>query len=497
MGILPGILAGAAFVYFMVPKGFYFPDMVKIWLLTMAVNIFTVMFSVRKPAKIAASAAPIEAAKMNDFCDNVTGKLRRERKLTPFGLAKISFDSNKKKSAMTAVSLGIGGVFFIMGTTLLVSYNQEEYSRQREYFLGDYMLEISDNAVQTAEHGMADIQLTKPFSKELESEIEALDGVKKIFRRESFALTYEYNNYQANDAVRPFDREEAAILEQYRQEGEVFDYDRMVRNKEIIIYHNSVAKEIFGWQFEIGSTVKFRWYDGSSYREDYFTVGGCVEGIHKDQDEDARLIALNIGWFFMPEDLLKNMLPDGYDFCDELIISVEDYKTDTIVKEFIENLAVENPYLSTEAFTDYLKENEINYASWNYVVWGLSAFIIGFALINLINTIVSNIVARKKEFAMLCSIGMSGSQLRKMIIGEGVILAVKNIVITICLGIPAGYILIWAMREWAAPYLHWHFPAWYLLGYVVLVVAAPVIISGVIINILNRKSLVERLREGE
>lgn len=496
-GILLGILVGTVFVYFIVPKGFHFPDMVKIWLLTIAVNMFTVMFSVSKPAKIAAEASPIEAAKMNDYCKEVKGKSRGERKLTPFGLAKISSDSNKKKSTMTAVSLGIGGVFFIMGATLLVSYNQEEYSRQGEYFFGDYVLGISNNAVQTAEHGVVDIQLTKPFSKELESEIAALNGVKKITRRERFDLTYEYNNYQTSDSICSFDREDVGILEQYRQEGEGFDYDRMVQNKEIIILDNSVVKEIFGWKFEVGSKVKFRWYDGQSYCEDYFTVGGSVAELYKDQDESVRLLALNTGWFFMPKDLLKNMLPEEYDFSSKFIISVEDYKTDTIVKEFVENVADENPYLSADAFTDYLKQNEINYDTWKCVVWGLSAFIVGFALINLINTIVSNIMERKKEFAMLCSIGMSGSQLRKMIIGEGFILAVKNIVITTFFGTLAGYILIWGMREWAAPYLHWHFPVWYLMGYMVLVMAAPVIISGVIINILGRKSLVERLREGE
>lgn len=496
-GILLGILVGTVFVYLMVPKGFYLPDMVKIWLFTIAANTFTVMLSIRQPVKIAAAASPIEAAKMNEYCKEVKGKSRGERKLTPFGLAKISSDSNRKKSAMTAVSLGIGGVFFIMGAALLTSYNQEEYSRQSEYFFGDYVLGFSNNAVQTAEHGAVDIQLTKPFSKELESEIAALDGVKKIIRWEKFKITYEYNNYQTNDTICPFDRQVASILERYRQEGEVFDYDRMVRNKEIIVYDNSVAKEIFGWKFEIGSNVKFRWYDGETYHEDYFTVAGSVKDIYKDQDENIRLLSLHTGWFFMPKDLLKTMLPDDYDFSHGLIISVEDYKTDTEVKEFLENLADENPYLSVEAFTDYLKQNEINYDSLKYMIWGLSAFIIGFALINLINTIVSNTMACRQEFAMLCSIGMSGGQLGKMIIGEGLILAVKNIVITAVFGTAAGYILIQVMRKLAATYMHWHFPVWYLLGYMVLVVAAPVMISGVIINILGRKSLVERLRERE
>ncbi|MDE6519157.1 MAG: ABC transporter permease [Ruminococcus sp.] len=496
-GIFIGLLIGTAIAYFLAPKGFYFPNTLKVCAITIIANTLTVMFSVNKPAKIAAAASPIEAAKMNDNGGAANYKKNAKRKLTPFGLAIISTDSNRKKSAMTAISLGIGGVLFITGGTLLASYNREEYSRQDEFALGDYILDISSNAVQTAEHGATDIQLIKPFSKKLINDIAALEGVEKVTCLERFNVTFEYNNYQSDSSVMPFDRDSTNILEQYRNGNEAFDYDRMVQNKEIIISNNNVAQEIYGWKFEIGDKVKFRWYDGNDYHEDYFTVAGSVEKIYKSQDERAKLLDLNYGWFFIPKELLKAMVPEGYDFSDGLIISVEDYKTDTVVKEFLEKCADESPHLSMKKFTDYFKQNEKNYASLQYMIWGLSAFIIGFALINLINTLVSNTMARKHEFAMLCSIGMSGGQLKKMIIGEGLILAVKNIVITAILGTTAGYFLIWFMHEHAATYLHYHFPIWYMLGYAVLVVAVPVIISGIILNILGKKSLVERLREAE
>lgn len=121
----------------------------------------------------------------------------------------------------------------------------------------------------------------------------------------------------------------------------------------------------------------------------------------------------------------------------------------------------------------------------------------GFALINLINTLVSNAMSRKREFAMLCSIGMSGGQLKKMIIGEGLILAVKNIAITALFGTAAGYAMIRIMREFNATYLHWHFPGWHMLGYIAMVLVVPVLISAVITKILEKKTLVERLREAE
>lgn len=493
-GSLAGLLLGTAFAYLIVPGGFHFPGTVKIWVLTLIAVTLTVLFSINKPAKIAAAASPIEASKAND---NSLSNSHGKRRLTPFGLARISAGSNRKRSAMTTVSLGIGGLFFAVGTTFIASYNIEEYSRGGVYAFGDYILEIADDSAHAAEHGAADIQINNPLTKELEAEIAAFEGVKGVTRYERFSVQYEYNNYQTTDSLLPIESRYLEILNRHRVEGEPFDYERMVQNKEIIILRNRQVNDIYGWKFKIGDQVKFLWYDGENYREDYFTVAGSVEGLSKSQDEDAYYLNIAIGWFLIPRDLLQTMIPERYDPCDGLIVAVEDYKTDTAVKEYLQKFADRDSRLEVSCFADEVKNGERNYYFVAGLVWSLSAFIIGFALINLINTLVSNAMSRRQEFAMLRSIGMSSSQLKKMIIGEGLLLAVKNIIITLTLGTAAGYTAIQVLRQLAATYLHWHFPGWYLLGYIGMVLALPGIISVVITNILERKSLTERLREAE
>ncbi len=497
-GSLTGILVGTVFAYFIVPKGFYIPNTLITAVLTIIATSLTVMFSVKKPAKIAAAASPIEAAKMSGNGGAASSKSGK-RNLTPFGLAKISADSNRKKSAMTAVSLGIGGVIFIMGTTLIASYNIEEYSRMGAYRFGDYVLQVSDNAVKLSEHGAADIQINNPLTKEIEAEIAAFEGVKKVTRYDRFDVQYEYNNYQTNDEVMPFENHCIAAMNKSRTEGEAFDYDRMVHNKEIAICNNDQVKEIYGWKFKPGDTVKLKWYDGYEYREDDFTVAGSFDRgeLMKLNNEDSDYLAVGNGWFYIPKDLFKTMVPEEYDPSDGIIVEVEDYKTDTAVKEFLQRYADSDPHLKLTCFSDVVNDGRSNYYLVMGLVWGLSAFIIGFALINLINTLVSNAMSRKQEFAMLCSIGMSGGQLKKMIIGEGLILAVKNIMMTAVFGTAAGYAMIQIMREFQATYLHWHFPVWCMLGYIAMVLVVPVLISAVITNILQKKTLVERLREAE
>lgn len=497
-GLAAGLSIGTVFAYSLKPAGFYFPNTLAIWLMTAAADFIMVLFSIRKPAKIAASASPIEVAKLSGYESD--GKTGKHRKMTPFGLAQISVERNRKKFRMTVLSLGIAGVLFLCGTTLLSSYNREEYSRQLEFYFGEYMIRISSNAKQLAEHGMADIQMNNPLNEELRSQIASLAGVKKITAAECMEVEYEYNNYRSKDSVTPFDREETDLLSRYSENGIAFDYDQMVRNKELIIIDNDVAEEIFGWRFRTGEKVLLRWFDGTDYREDYFKIAGCIDNsldLYNDKNDSGKRLKMGEGWFLIPKEFIKNMVPESYNLDSKWIISVEDWETETKVKEFIETIADENSTLVFGTLSEEMERDKNSYFLLQYVIYGLSAFLMGFALINLINTLISNVMSRKREFAMLRSIGMSTRQLSQMIIGEGIMLAVRNIIVTFVFGTAAGYALICAMKNLGANYLHWHFPTWYLLGYGMFVLAAPVIISETVIKLLDKKTLVERLREVE
>lgn len=497
-GIIIGLVIGTIFAYVVKPMGFYVPNTAAIWLIVAAADFITVMVSIRKPAKIAATASPVKAAKLSGYePDNKTAK---HRKMTSFGLAKISVERNRKKFRMTALSLGIAGMLFICGTTLLSSFNREEYSRQSDFYFGEYMIEISSNAEQLAKHGIADIQLDNPLNDTLKANIASLDGVKNITVVELLGVSYEYNDYREDDSATPFDREEAELLSRHREDGGTFDYDKMVMDKEIIITHNDVAEEIFGWRFETGDKVLLRWFDGTEYREDYFKIAGSLDtlGLYNDRDDSGRRLLMGGGWFLIPQELIENMIPDDYILYDKFVISVEDWQNDTTVKEYIEQIVSENSTLSFETLSEEIEERNASvYLSLKYMICGISAFIIGFALINLINTLVSNVMSRKQELVMLRSIGMRQRQLSQMIISEGLILAVRNIIVTSVFGTAVGYALIYALNSMGANYLHWHIPAWYLLGYVMLVIAAPIMISGIVIKILDKKTLVEQLREVE
>lgn len=82
----------------LVPEGWNWLNTLAIIVVISILTELSVVLSIRKPIKIAASISPIEAVRISTTTDNEklnTKKLRR--KLTPENLAKIGFMRNHKK----------------------------------------------------------------------------------------------------------------------------------------------------------------------------------------------------------------------------------------------------------------------------------------------------------------------------------------------------------------------------------------------------------------
>ena len=118
-------------------------------------------------------------------------------------------------------------------------------------------------------------------------------------------------------------------------------------------------------------------------------------------------------------------------------------------------------------------------------------------MINLVNTLITNILSKKQELAMLESIGMSRRQIRQMVLGEGMLLAAGNLLITLTIGTAAGYLICWAFGKLGVHYMIYQFPVFYVLAYAVILLLVPYLISKIALRSFEKETLVERLREAE
>lgn len=495
-GIPAGLAVGGIVSYFIRPSGWSWLNMLLISVCVAAADVVTVLCSIRRPAKIAASISPVEAAKYAGYeagdkggGQKKSGKLAR--KITPGSLALMSSFRNKKKTALTLVSLGIGGVLYMLAAFWVSSTDEESYARQGEFAYGEFVIDYSYNLVETAEHGEMELRTEHPMDRTLARIIEGIDGVEQVIPVESLPVSWETHDDDGNVRIGTLSEERAENLRDIVREGNL-SYGDMVENDSIITTDGGVWEEVYGWKLEVGDEVVFTWYDGQQEREKSCTVCGII-----DADDFSRLSDGQPGdytlSFLLPDVVLQEMAGSA-GLTGSLVVKT-DMEKDEQIEDSLNKLLDKHPYYSLNTLQDNILETESMFTLLFSVMIGLSLFIIAFALINLFNTLITNILTRGREFAMLQSVGMTRKQLAKMLRVEGLTLSAGNLLITLVLGTAAGYVMIWLLRYFGADYMHFVFPAWFFFGYAVFIVLVPVLITEYMVRRFQKQTLVERLRE--
>lgn len=497
VGSVIGISIGAIFAFSMKPEGFNFVNFLVYTIAILFANYITVRVAILKPARIAANISPIEALKVSGYEGNKKKTSKKlYRKLSPLSLSFIAFDGNRKKSAMTLLSLSVAGIAFMCAVTFITSIDEEKFSRQGWFEYGEYVLGLSSNAAQVNKFGYTGLKENNPLNDEIINQIKNIDGINQVMELKNLEVSYTYNNETSDDIAGPFSREEADLMKPYMNSGQL-NYDEMVKNKEILIANNDIAKEIFGWKFNVGDKVKLKWYNGEKYVEDEFTIAGDLKNNISNNDK-VSMLEYNTGWFLMPEETLEEMMIPGFNLNNRLVISCGDYKNKGAnIDNELSTIADNSSLINISTLSDAMEHHKEQYNVIFTTTLGAAIFVIVFSLINLLNTLITNAMARKREFASLRTLGMSKKQVATMIRWDGLYFAIVNIITTVVIGSFSGFILVKIMAHNGLEYMKYEFPLSYLLGYIALVLIVPIVISNIIIKILGKKSLVERLRESE
>ncbi|MGL4374631.1 MAG: ABC transporter permease, partial [Turicibacter sp.] len=312
------------------------------------------------------------------------------------------------------------------------------------------------------------------------------------------SVEYSYNDVKTDDIATPFTMTDMPLLEQYVKEGEI-NYEKMVQNKELVIVHSEIAKEIFGWDFKLGDSISIKWYNGEKYVEDEFTISAILDSTSKlYRNKEMFKLTFPSGWFLMPDDLLNEMMIPNFNLNSILVVSCNDYQKDyQKVEKTIMSMTENNPLINVSTFEEQVEHSAESFSMLYVMFMGVALFVIAFSLINLLNTLISNTMARKSEFASLSAIGASKKQIRTMILGEGLYFAFINIFMTGTVGSLISYAVIKIANRLGTDYLIYKFPFFQLIGYCLFVLFVTITISFVIANVISKKSLIERLREVE
>ena len=484
-----GILIGGIAGYFIIPDGFYIWNTLWIILLVFAVIYVITMVSVHKPARLAAAVSPMEALRyVSQDGMKKTANKKLCRQLSPLGLGLMNFSKNRKKAIITMLSLSLGGILFMTAATYMSSFDKTKYARQGYFADAEFHIEYAQSAIELNENGMSGMQAEMPLDSEMVQEISSLDGVEKVTEIKSFGVRFDYpknDEYGNDDMIYPLTKEETKEIARYLEDGSS-DYDKLMSGDYILTADNDNAAEIYGWEFTVGDTIALHYYDGAKMVEkDVIILGILNDRYNLDHDGLE-------GWFLMPEQVILNWL--SYDSLNaHLLVSTDTDKEETVCQALTEMLEKKSEWnLETYAERKVVYEQTAN--QMFAAISGLAIFIMMFGILSMMNTLITNIVTRKQELAMLEAIGMSKVQIRKMLLGESLFLILVTVGVTITIGTLSGYVLSNMLYNVGAFYMAFRFPANLALIYAGVLTAVPLLITLVSMHSFSKEALVERLR---
>jgi len=151
----------------------------------------------------------------------------------------------------------------------------------------------------------------------------------------------------------------------------------------------------------------------------------------------------------------------------------------------------EKGYQAEDYAQDVLQDRQM-FLIIEIFIYGFVFIMILFTILNIINMMIASIDKRKKEFAMLMSVGMSGTGIKKMILYESFVYGVKTLIYGIPLCIIIEYIFHFHIF-YASYSFH---PSW--LGYLVsfmVIMGVMLLTFRVGLNRLKKQNIIETLKD--
>lgn len=512
IGLILGYFAGRALVPVIVDQSYYAAADYKVSLKPLVFigsaifALVTVAVSTAKPGRIAARVSPVEAVRYTDYSGNHRRKMRRFSKGAKItGMAAANLGRNRLRTSLVILSMALSLVLFNTIYTVSIGFDMDKYLSV--FVDTDFLIGHAD---------YFNYQYRGPENALSESMIEAvqeqpgfLEGGRlysNIMDVELFAVEIPDGADTNGENIDPFTGgvfcavyglEDLPLKRLEVLEGTINE-EKLKTGKYIlegVQTHDDGSPRWESSHYEIGDKVVLQNYKGTSDRriENEFTAYEFeVMAKVKIKNYTNSCMRGFLWSYYLPAEVYKGMAADpglmSYAFnVDEG--AEED--TEAFLKNYTENIEPVMNYSSKGVRAAEF----VGMKNMLLTVGGALSFIIGtIGVLNFVNSMLTSIITRRTEFAMLQSIGMTGKQLRQMLVMEGVYYAAAAGFVSIVLGAVLSLVIVQALAGsmWFFSYKFTIFP---LLLVIPILLLIGVLLPVVFLRSVEKQSIVERLRK--
>ncbi|HBG1535378.1 TPA: FtsX-like permease family protein [Clostridioides difficile] len=441
------------------------------------ISFISVVLSLLKPMKVASKVSIVDAVRYTG--NKISNKSKRKgyKNINLKRLSHANLERNKKRTYMTLASLILSGTIFITVSTALESFDAEKMAR--EHFPYDIEVRLSGyemNSDKNPKNNLNILQMDNPLSKDFFNQIKNMEGIKRIESARSVKIGMEdYDVEFKYDLLQSINENDVKSLNKNLIDGKI-NLERLQTGDEIVITHVDTAKEM---GVKAGDKIRLTLYDGDKKIKKEFKV---------------QAIAMGVPSFGIGKDFIDRTLK--YDSTSSLGIYTEEGKYQEI-KDSIKKIAKNNGFLETDFIDSRIESNKAVISFIKIMGYTLTGIIGVIGFMNLVNTMITSIVTRKKELGMLQAIGLTNKQLVKMLNSEAMYYTSGMMIGSILFGGILGYIAVIFLKKTGLSYATYSLPIVPILLMIVCILIAQFITTYLIGRSFNKESLIDRVRYSE
>ncbi|MDO5136806.1 MAG: ABC transporter permease, partial [Eubacteriales bacterium] len=467
---------------------------------------------------------------------------KSSKRLSLVSMAMANLGRSKKKTVITVLSLSLAVVLLTLTTTFTKGFDMDKYLSQ--FVVSDFIV-ADASYFQTFSFSNSDTALSEASIKEIQSQGSVTEGGKiyKLTTPVNEFVTEDYYRHRQGEWMTQEELDANVAWMEKTKDGHIIDDVQLYGMEAFALDQLKVLDGDLSKLYEpksryiaavysvddygnpqmnshwakAGDTVTLRYVKQYEYYNpgtgeiypddvDLDSVSSWGERAREYRDVDYTVAALV---------LVPAPISYRYYGKDEFVLNdmtfMKDTGTDSVLlyafntskegtegmNDFLKDYTdTQEPHLDYESKS--MKEGEFeSFRSMFLLLGGALSLIVGLVgILNFFNAIFTGIMTRKREFAMLQSVGMTGKQLKAMLVYEGLFYALGAVTLSLLLALT-----LCPLASSAVESIFWFFtyhvsitPVFLLLPVFVLL---GVLIPLGIYRAAAKATIVERLREAE
>lgn len=469
-------------------------------------TLITVWVSCIKPCRFVSKISPVEAVRYTESTVPPRKKQKKTKRVTPFSMAWDNMKRTPKKTSSVIISLSLSMILLNGTFTLISGFDMDKYIANRA--VSDFY--ITDASVININ---APVKIYNGVSSELQNEIKALGGITDLGSVYMQETQHKFNETGFKHAKKVYEEYKETLPMPYAQEqarrlteeslidAHLYGVDDFITGKLEIadgkfdletfktgnyVIASSYVDNGEGRYYDIGDKVPIDFGNGNVKEYEVMAIGDIPYALGPQHTHYFDLYLTLPAEEFISQTGETGALKTAFNAEPSIVPEIE-----TWIQNYCETVNPDMAYQSRETFASEFKGMQNMYLT----VGGLLSFILALiGILNFINSVITSVQIRRQELAVLQSIGMTGKQLKQMLIGEGLWYTVITVAITLTLGSLITYGIVMGIA-----YQIWFFTYHFMITPILWCIPALIILSIIIPVLCDRnmcsQSVVDRLRE--